>query len=102
MTQEIVEDYGWAPVRDRALMCNEANLGCHTLVGSWLLVRDEDGLRQGLVVGEPQGGVYLVQWFDLVTGEKKCQTLHSVKGLIEANFFDTQMEVALALRTIQV
>lgn len=66
----------------------DAQLDPSSLVGSYLHRPSEGGWWQGVVVGEPHPGVYLIEWFSWVMGEPTHQSLVRIEDMGDCRFYD--------------
>jgi hypothetical protein len=95
--------------RDRKSFVLESALGPNSLCGSWVLGFEGDDISfQGLVVGEPQSGVYVVEVFDQIDSESKArggkwQKPMHINEFLEGDyrFFDTDVWVMRVLDAYQ-
>lgn len=96
-TEKPEDDWG----RDRMEAARTCELAPHSLVGSWFhKLDDEVMVWQGIIVGEPQAGVYLLE-IEQIGDAKKVQRLVTLRSMVEAEkaewrFYDTDEEMRLA------
>ena len=91
--------------RDRKAFVLESALGPESLVGSWVLAfQGEEVMFQGLVVGEPQPGLYMVEEFDYIDLESKVrggkhQRLFPIEAFLDGDFrfYDNEVWVRRVL-----
>jgi hypothetical protein len=82
-------------VRNRRAFCQEVALDPASRVGSWFLKLDGFYVEmQGIVVGEPQAGVYLVDT-ELGYAQRRVQVVVKLDQMVEEGwqFFDTEEAV---------
>ena len=89
----------------RATIAIESPLSPETLCGSWALYHSQDETKQGLVVAEPQAGIYLVQTYDVITDSPGAQVLLTIEALAKVDdgggtwtFYDCRADVREAFR----
>lgn len=89
-----------APGRREGL--SDFQLAPESLVGSWFVSegRDDGVVGQGMVVGEPQAGCYLMEMIDPINAAASYQTLVTIPQLIDGEarwyFYDTQHDMVAA------
>jgi hypothetical protein len=86
------EDAGSDYPRDRAKDIAERPLSPMSLCGSYFLAVENDSIvRHGIVVGEPQSGLYLLQLYGWDAGGGTHQTLVPVTEMVDGTwrFYDT-------------
>jgi hypothetical protein len=85
-----------APRPGRRAGVTDANLNPNSLVGSWLhILEDGDILTDGVIVGEPGPGVFLVE---VTEKGQRYQRLFSIKEMVgdtpsEWHFYDSDSEM---------
>jgi len=70
-----------------------------SLVGSWMhTVHDGEIIEQGVVVAEPQPGIYLVQMDKLAPGAENVQIIVTLRAMAEndTRFYDSENEARSA------
>ena len=75
-----------------------------SLFGSWALYHDRDTTKQGLIVAEPQEGIYLLELYDLVADAPVKQVLIELKELVGVgdeggtwSFYDDRKSIRKAI-----
>lgn len=77
----------------------EFQLAPESLVGSWFLrVLSDEITHQGMVVAEPQAGVYLVEYIDPVNAQLAYQQVVPIQMMVDDGdggwrFYDTQHQM---------
>ncbi len=89
---EVENRYGRAARADDA---TALSLDPHSLIGSFFHSAADPGW-QGLIVGEPAPGVYLVQTFSWLPGASGCQRLVPIDEMREWRFYDSEEWMELA------
>ena len=96
------------PQRDRAAMAADADLSMESLVGSWFHRLENDRMVwQGIVVAEPQPGVYLLHGQRLDIGASDVQVVMPLDRMsytdegYEWRFYNTEQDALRAFATWQ-
>ena len=95
------------PREPRHLIAIESPLSPESLCGSWALYHADDTTLQGLIVGEPFAGIFLVEMYDLVTDTPYEQRLTKIERLASVDegggvwtFYDDRKGVRGALKRL--